>query len=169
MIECPSCGRQHRPGTLFCSECGVYLLTGGPLRTEPLPESDLPTSRADPWASGAGAPPVEAGTSVLTVVMTATGRRVPLPAGGEAVLGRLDATRGVFPDVDLTPDGGLEGGVSRRHARVHQQKLQFFIEDLGSANGTFLNGQRLTPYLPHPLRDGDEVQLGRVRLRIVVQ
>ena len=169
MIECPSCGRQHRPGTLFCSECGVYLLTGGPLRTEPLPESELPTARADPWASGAGAAAVEAGTSALTVVMTATGRRVPLPAGGEAVLGRLDATRGVFPDVDLTPDGGLEGGVSRRHARVHQQKLQFFIEDLGSANGTFLNGQRLTPYLPHPLRDGDEVQLGRVRLRIVVQ
>jgi len=93
----------------------------------------------------------------------------PHPPGGEAVLGRLDATRGVFPDVDLTPDGGLEGGVSRRHARVHQQKSQFFIEDLGSANGTFLNGQRLTPYLPHPLRDGDEVQLGRVRLRISVQ
>ena len=53
MIECPSCGRQHRPGTLFCSECGVYLLTGGPLRTEPLPESDLPASRADPWATNA--------------------------------------------------------------------------------------------------------------------
>lgn len=169
MIECPSCGRQHRPGTLFCSECGVYLLTGGPLRTEPLPESELPTARADPWASGAGAAAAEGETSTLTVVMTATGRRMPLPAGGEAVLGRLDATRGVFPDVDLTPDGGLEGGVSRRHARVHQQKKQFFIEDLGSANGTFLNGQRLTPYLPHPLRDGDEVQLGRVRLRVVVQ
>ena len=169
MIECPSCGRQHRPGTLFCSECGVYLLTGGPLRTEPLPETELPTARADPWASGAGTAQADVDTSTLTVVMSATGRRVSLPRGGEAVLGRLDATRGVFPDVDLTPDGGLEGGVSRRHARVHQQKSQFFIEDLGSANGTFLNGQRLTPYLPHPLRDGDEVQLGRVRLRISVQ
>jgi len=170
MIECPSCGRQHRPGTLFCSECGVYLLTGGPLRTEPLPESELPTARADPWAGTGSAPSGEAGqTASLSVVMSSTGRKVALPAGGEAVLGRLDATRGVFPDVDLTPDGGLEGGVSRRHARVHQQKAQFFIEDLGSANGTFLNGQRLTPYLPHPLRDGDEVQLGRVRLRILVQ
>ena len=168
MIECPSCGRQHRPGTLFCSECGVYLLTGGPLRTEPLPESELPTARADPWASGGGAHTAESEQATLAVVMSATGRRVALPPGGEAVLGRLDATRGVFPDVDLTPDGGLEGGVSRRHARVHQQKSQFFIEDLGSANGTFLNGQRLTPYLPHPLRDGDEVQLGRVRLRISV-
>jgi hypothetical protein len=148
----------------------VYLLTGGPLRTEPLPESELPTARADPWAGTGSAPSGEAGqTASLSVVMSSTGRKVALPAGGEAVLGRLDATRGVFPDVDLTPDGGLEGGVSRRHARVHQQKAQFFIEDLGSANGTFLNGQRLTPYLPHPLRDGDEVQLGRVRLRILVQ
>ncbi len=35
-----------------------------------------------------------------------------------------------------------------------------------SANGTFLNGQRLTPYLPHPLHDGDELQIGRIRLQV---
>ena len=165
MIECPSCGRQHRPGTLFCSECGVYLLTGGPLRTEPLPESDLPASRADPWAaSGQAMAEVTPATLVMTVV--ASERKIPLTGGNEFVLGRLDATRGVFPDVDLTPDGGLEGGVSRRHARVQRQRTQFFIEDLGSANGTFLNGQRLTPYLPHPLHDKDELQIGRIRLQV---
>jgi len=96
----------------------------------------------------------------------ASGRQLPLIGSNEFVLGRLDATRGVFPDVDLTPDGGLEGGVSRRHARIQRQRTQFFIEDLGSANGTFLNGQRLTPYLPHPLHDSDELQIGRIRLQI---
>ena len=167
MIECPSCGRQHRPGTLFCSECGVYLLTGGPLRTEPLPESDLPASRADPWATSTpGA--AETAAVTLTITVVASGRQLPLTGSNEFVLGRLDATRGVFPDVDLTPDGGLEGGVSRRHARIQRQRTQFFIEDLGSANGTFLNGQRLTPYLPHPLHDGDELQIGRIRLQIGV-
>jgi pSer/pThr/pTyr-binding forkhead associated (FHA) protein len=150
---------------LFCSECGVYLLTGGPLRTEPLPESDLPASRADPWATST---PGAAETAVVTLTITvvASGRQLPLTGSNEFVLGRLDATRGVFPDVDLTPDGGLEGGVSRRHARIQRQRTQFFIEDLGSANGTFLNGQRLTPYLPHPLHDGDELQIGRIRLQI---
>jgi len=143
----------------------VYLLTGGPLRTEPLPESDLPASRADPWATSTpGA--AETAAVTLTITVVASGRQLPLTGSNEFVLGRLDATRGVFPDVDLTPDGGLEGGVSRRHARIQRQRTQFFIEDLGSANGTFLNGQRLTPYLPHPLHDGDELQIGRIRLQI---
>ena len=168
MIECPSCGHLHRPGTLFCSECGVYLLTGGPLRTEPLPESDLPATRADPWESGEKGGPGEAQREMQLVIVPPSGRQLALPAEGEAVIGRLDATRGVFPNIDLTPEGGLEGGVSRRHARIHRQKAQYFVEDLGSANGTFLNGQRLTPYLPHPLHDGDELQLGRVRIQVAV-
>jgi len=143
----------------------VYLLTGGPLRTEPLPESDLPASRADPWAANAAAA-AETAAVTLTITVVASGRQLPLSGSNEFVLGRLDATRGVFPDVDLTPDGGLEGGVSRRHARIQRQRTQFFIEDLGSANGTFLNGQRLTPYLPHPLHDSDDLQIGRIRLQV---
>jgi pSer/pThr/pTyr-binding forkhead associated (FHA) protein len=111
----------------------------------------------------------EGAQAVLTVVIEPSARQVVLAGSNEYVLGRLDATRGVFPDIDLTPDGGLDGGVSRRHARIHKQRTQFFIEDLGSANGTFLNGQRLTPYLPHPLRDKDEIQLGRIRLQIQLQ
>jgi len=130
-----------------------------------LPESDLPASRADPWATSAPAT-AEAAPATLTITVVASGRPIPLTGSNEFVLGRLDATRGVFPDVDLTPDGGLEGGVSRRHARIQRQRTQFFIEDLGSANGTFLNGQRLTPYLPHPLHDKDELQIGRIRLTV---
>jgi pSer/pThr/pTyr-binding forkhead associated (FHA) protein len=125
----------------------------------------MPASRADPWATSASGA-AETAAVTLTITVVASGRQLPLTGSNEFVLGRLDATRGVFPDVDLTPDGGLEGGVSRRHARIQRQRTQFFIEDLGSANGTFLNGQRLTPYLPHPLHDGDELQIGRIRLQI---
>ena len=169
MITCPSCGRQHRPGTLFCSECGVYLPTGGPLRTEPLPEEELPASRANPWATGDGEAGVEAPPKTLRIIMLDSGRQVQLPPAPELYLGRLDAAHGIFPDLDLTADGGLEGGVSRRHAKIHQQGNRFFIEDVGSANGTFLNGQRLTPYLPHPLHDGDELQLGKLRLKVILE
>ena len=168
MIECPSCGRKHRPGTLFCSECGVYLPTGGPLRTEPLPEEELPVSRANPWVSeqvdGTEAPPVP-----LRLVVLSTDRQIRLPSTAEVQVGRLDAAHGIFPDLDLTSDGGLEGGVSRRHCKIHQRGSAYLVEDVGSANGTFLNGQRLTPYLPHVLNDDDELQVGRIKLQVVLQ
>ena len=98
--------------------------------------------------------------------MAESKRQVQLPVVSEIYLGRLDAAHGIFPDLDLTADGGLESGVSRRHAKIHQKGNRFFIEDVGSANGTFLNGQRLTPYLPHPLQKGDKVQLGRLHLAV---
>lgn len=169
MIECPSCGRKHRPGTLFCSECGVYLPTGGPLRTEPLPEKDLPISRANPWASEAVEGEKEEPPVPLRVRVLATGREIQLPATPEVHVGRLDAAHGIFPDLDLTTDGGLESGVSRHHCKIHQRGTTYLVEDVGSANGTFLGGQRLTPYLPHVLKDGDELQLGRVKLEVIIQ
>jgi pSer/pThr/pTyr-binding forkhead associated (FHA) protein len=136
------------------------------LRTEPLPEDDLPASRANPWATGAEDAQKTEPTATLRIIMTESERQVQLPVVTEVYLGRLDAAHGIFPDLDLTADGGLEGGVSRRHAKIHQKGSRFFIEDVGSANGTFLNGQRLTPYLPHPLQNSDKVQLGRLLLTI---
>lgn len=166
MVECPSCGKQHRPGTLFCTECGVYLPAGGTLRTSPLPTDELPHTRA---ASQEQVPPGAdkmEGLRFMNLHVIASDRHLRLPAAAEVLLGRLDAAHGIFPDLDLTPDGGLEKGVSRRHAKIIQRKGDFFIEDLGSANGTFLNDQRLTPYLPYPLKTGDKIQIGRIELAV---
>ena len=166
MIECPSCGRTHRPGTLFCSECGVYLPKGGPVGTEPIPEDELPIPRVNLRSSESAVgeePPIP-----LRVKVLSTGRQVQLPADSETLLGRIDAGHGIFPDLDLTPDGGLEGGVSRRHCKVHRQGSAYLVEDVGSANGTFLRGQRLAPYLPHVLKHGDELQLGHIKLEVVI-
>ena len=94
------------------------------------------------------------------------GGRVELPLSKEIVLGRLDASRAVFPDIDLTNEQGMEMGVSRRHARIVRRGQQVFLEDLGSLNGTFLNATRLAPELPYPVKDGDQVQLGKLILTI---
>jgi len=147
----------------------VYLPTGGPLRTEPLPEKELPISRANPWASE----PVEEAEEItlvpLSVEVISTGRQIQLPPTPEVHVGRLDAAHGIFPDLDLTVDGGLESGVSRHHCKIHQRGSTYLVEDVGSANGTFLGGQRLTPYLPHVLKNGDELQLGRVKLQVIIE
>jgi pSer/pThr/pTyr-binding forkhead associated (FHA) protein len=81
------------------------------------------------------------------------------------LIGREDAVSNIFPDVDLTPHGGEEGGVSRMHARIFNDNGQYMIEDENSTNFTFVNRQRLAPKTPTPLNDNDEVKLGRVLLR----
>ena len=58
------------------------------------------------------------------------------------------------------------GAVSRRHARLVRHGSEITIEDLGSSNGTFVNGERLSA--PRELRDQDRVQLGAVEIRFVM-
>jgi pSer/pThr/pTyr-binding forkhead associated (FHA) protein len=83
----------------------------------------------------------------------------------EAQIGRWDADGGIFPDVDLDTDDP-EAKVSRRHARITLSNGQYFLEDLGSTNGTFINrGKRLPPGQRHALCDGDEIIVGKTFLR----
>jgi hypothetical protein len=83
----------------------------------------------------------------------------------ETHIGRWDADSGIFPDVDLDQDDP-EAKVSRRHARIMNQNGQFFIEDLGSTNGTFVNrGRRLLPGHRQALQSGDEIIVGKTFLK----
>jgi ABC-type multidrug transport system ATPase subunit/predicted component of type VI protein secretion system len=83
------------------------------------------------------------------------------PQSGQAYeLARPELVLGREPGVDIQIDSP---GVSRRHARLFQQDGSYFIADLGSSNGTFLNGERLSG--PRRLQPGDEITLGQsVRL-----
>ena len=83
----------------------------------------------------------------------------------ESQIGRWDADGGIFPDVDLDTDDP-EAKVSRRHARITLSNGQYFLEDLGSTNGTFINrGKRLPPGQRQALCDGDEIIVGKTFLR----
>jgi pSer/pThr/pTyr-binding forkhead associated (FHA) protein len=66
-------------------------------------------------------------------------------------------------DIDLSPQGGYQAGVSRKHALVRRREEALYIQDLKSTNGTRINGSHLAPDREYPLRDGDEVEFGRVR------
>jgi DNA-binding response OmpR family regulator len=73
----------------------------------------------------------------------------------EQRLGEAPVVLGRAEDCDLVVDGRL---VSRRHARIARTTHAYTVEDLGSRNGTFLNGTRVEA--PAILRDGDRVDLG---------
>lgn len=91
----------------------------------------------------------------------------PLSAAGEVTIGRIDPHRGIRPDIDLsTYDPAAR--ISRRHARITVRGNQFFVEDLGSSNGTLVNGsKRLKPMEPYPLTNGDVIKIGDTTLKFV--
>jgi pSer/pThr/pTyr-binding forkhead associated (FHA) protein len=86
--------------------------------------------------------------------------RVGLPENGEIVLGRFDSATNVTPDVDLSYDDRENLAISRRHARIIACEGRHEIEDLGSTNGTRVNGIRLRIGQKVRLRSGDRVSLG---------
>ncbi len=87
----------------------------------------------------------------------------------EILVGRVDPTSDIFPQVDLTAHGGDEGGVSRRHLQITLEGHQYFAEDLKSANGSWIGTQRLAPHTRTPLNHGDQVRLGKVLLSFYAQ
>jgi pSer/pThr/pTyr-binding forkhead associated (FHA) protein len=92
---------------------------------------------------------------------------INIPVKENIVLGRPDPVTGLRPDIDLTPLAGYRLGVSRRHAEIHwYQDNTLRLYDLGSSNGTFLNGERLEVNKAYTLYNGDEIRLGQLGMYI---
>ncbi len=157
-ITCPSCGSMNPAGESFCSNCGANL--NAPPAALPVnvpPPVDLaPPVMATPAATAGG---------TAKVLVESDNTTFDLAGKSDILIGREDAVSNIFPDIDLTPHSGEEGGVGRRHARIVYSGGQYMIEDLNSINFTFVNKQKIAPRTPTALRDGDEIRLGRVVLR----
>ncbi len=167
---CPSCGAANPAGEAFCSNCGVSML-GAPAAvaspTSPAPnavepDDDLLQASPAPAQSATVASPADL---QARLIVEADNQEFDLSGKDNILIGREDAVSNIFPDVDLTPHGGEEGGVSRLHARIFNENGQYMLEDENSTNFTYLNRQRLAGKTPTQLHDNDEIKLGRVLLR----
>jgi len=156
-ITCSKCGSINPAGESFCSTCGANLSAAPAAAPSPVfaPPAPPPTPLAP-----AAAPAVRA-----QVIVESDNTSFDLAGKSEALIGREDAVSNIFPDIDLTPHSGEDGGVGRRHARILYSSGHYMIEDLNSINFTFVNKQKIAPRTPTALKDGDEIRLGRVVLR----
>lgn len=102
----------------------------------------------------------------LRIQVEGFSQEVMLRIHGESVIGRSDPLEAYVPEVDLSPFAAYRLGVSRRHAILTPHQRQIFVSDLGGRNGTFLNGRRLAVNTPVRLYDGDELQLGKIALKL---
>jgi len=177
MIRCRRCGTENLDDSAYCDACGTRLIRevedGRPLWASEEANSQEPSAMRDGASEiVSSTSPAPAGGRPRAKLVVLGGRRRgrEFPIGeSEVLIGRWDAEHGIFPEVDLEEDDP-EAKVSRRHARLFYREGQFWIEDLGSLNGTFINrGPRLRPGHAVPLRHGDEIIVGKTFLRFFIE
>ena len=161
MIVCPECSRENQDGAKICAFCGSPLSKEG-IATRALEDTDYEEGRPQ-WGTARF-------NQRMRLILHERDSRDQyvfyFDEIEELVLGRMDPDTGEAPDVDLAVYDAADKGVSRRHASIVRRDHHLRVIDNDTPNGTFLNGQRLVAHQPRILRDGDELRLGHLVLRI---
>ncbi len=180
--SCPVCKKTNRVGVLICESCGANLVIGSAVvigtrqissnGTGPLVNKVRRTGEHERVVEvSALSNSAQMFTAAMLLRLEIEGTETPILVHpkSETSLGRRDPAAGNMPDVDLTAYAAYRLGVSRKHAILRQKEDRLEIYDLGSSNGTTVNGLRLLPHRPQLLRDGDELALGKMNIRISFQ
>jgi pSer/pThr/pTyr-binding forkhead associated (FHA) protein len=171
MILCPNCHHQEVAGALFCSECGAQLVTTDRIATQSIRRhpSDILSS-----LENSGPPPSQNSQSstidaAVSLYLVDSGQILHLAGRNEFTLGRVAEGQPILPDVDLSPYEAYTQGVSRLHSCLKIINQRVVITDLGSSNGTRVNGQKIMPHIDYPLNHGDVVALGKLKVQILIR
>ena len=170
---CPNCQAANPPNALFCEACGYDFTTGS------MPRPVAPPSTASPEPAGSVLDLDTPAPSVAPPLADAWVAEVwidpdwyadqesddPLPSAGvptvvplrstSVLVGRTSRSRGIHPDIDLTADNGI----SRRHCQLTTDGTRWWVEDLGSSNGTYL-GTTAGRLPEEPLPTGEKREIG---------
>lgn len=162
MNACPNCAHENRPGVLICEQCGRSLYGADMQVTRQMSEQEM-TARAGAFERGTSR--FADGASVI-LRMVESSEPVIFQPTRPTVLGRVSPSNPRKPDIDLRAYRAYEKGVSCYHATIYVYERDLVIADLGSTNGTYLNGQRLVPHQRQVLHDGDEIRLSNLVARV---
>jgi hypothetical protein len=153
---CPQCGTILRPGARFCNKCGAQLGAVTEVVPEAGPEGAAQLVEEPP----AQIPPAFEKTHRIDSLELASvlNWEIEVTCGGQ--VGKVISlgqklTIGRMPDNDLMLE---DEKVSRHHAQIQFEAGKYRVADLGSANGTFLNGGKISE--PADLKPGDQVRIG---------
>lgn len=180
MITCMTCGHVNRAGIIFCEKCGASLESISiSSQTTGLPPDIIDKiqsldNESDTVKVGELANDDRGSTSLFHANMTLILEIDGIPQvvhiqpqeGREYTIGRHDPEGGFMPEIDLLPFGGYRMGISRRHAAITLSGKRLNIRDLGSSNGTSLNGNKLDKHEAHQLRDGDRLRMGNLTFTV---
>ena len=156
-VRCAACGAENPSYEAYCEDCGASLTAARAEVETPIPVAAVPV------ATQAAAP---APSPRPRLSLVDGGGEFPLDRDVMA-LGRRSPADSIFPEIDLT-EADTESYVSRRHGRIVRQEGRLLYEDVGSSNGSFLNGNRLTAGVQAEIREGDRLRLGKTEMVFLV-
>ncbi len=175
LIPCPHCGSPVQSDATFCGNCGQTIdpsqlvspdnpgeeevevatpVAVAPENNEPIPS--IPEQSSTP-------PPIPTGTQLqsqgASLVHVQTQTTLELPQGLMVIhVGKPNDK--VVPDIDVSGFANSDV-VSRVHGDIRLEGDEYFLEDTGSANGTYVNHTILPPGNRHLLCHGDRISLGK--------
>ena len=167
MIICSNCQYKNVSGAVFCAECGAQLDGVETLVTQAITDEQIEEELKK--KSGRPEPVSVPSNSWISLHLMDSGKILPLASRNEFTLGRLSEGQPIMPDIDLTPYQAYASGVSRLHAVVKRDNHRVAVMDLGSSNGTYVNGRRLNPHTEESLSHGDIVALGKLKIQILLR
>lgn len=197
MVKCPFCGFNNEEGALFCEQCksdlGSTTPTPAPAPAppgEPVPVASVVEAvpeTAPPMAEVVEAPPAAAPGAAETAPAPAEAPAAKLPADAKPVLvvlrgQKVNAEYPIYEglnfigradekpvDIDLEDQEPPDRiWCSRQHALITFENNELTVEDLNSANGTYVNRTRIYPGQKKPLNVGDVIQIGNVQMKLKV-
>ncbi len=171
MILCPNCHHQEVAGSLFCSECGAQLVSTEHLATQVISRntSEILIPSLESAASTNSGSSNNKPDAIVSLYLVDSGQILHLAGRSEFTLGRVAESQPILPDVDFSPYEAYAQGVSRLHASLKIINQRVVITDLGSSNGTRVNGQKIMPHIDYLLNHGDVVALGKLKLQVLIR
>ena len=167
MLRCTNCQHNNPAGSIFCSECGAQLAAAD-LVTQNIRTGQVRDTVSVDTGTAHTPPTFLAADAWGSLHLMESGMILPLTTRNEYTLGRVSEGQPVMPDIDLTSYNAYANGVSRLHASIRRDGKRVVIMDLGSANGSFVNGKRLTPNTERLLSHGDVVALGKLKFQVLI-
>ncbi len=168
MITCKVCNNQEFHGVLFCGECGSQVAFASNERVNTLVYPNQNRGLEVDFTQTIPKKLLEDSTFIL--YSTEREEVIDVPDQNEFTIGRFVEGQVITPDVDLNNYEAYDMGISRLHAtiRINVEKNKIFIVDLGSANGSSVNGYEIPANSEVPLNHGDVLSLGKFNMKVIM-
>ena len=153
-------------GAIYCSKCGAQLFDAH-LNTQKI-QTSITLNEIERNTDRIRSTPATPLQSRISLHIIESGQILPLAERTEYTLGRSSEGQPIVPDVDLSSYNAYANGVSRLHAAIKLVNKRIVVVDLGSSNGTYLNGVRLSPYIETPVSHGDLIFLGKLKIQLLI-